>query len=226
MMDLPYVIDRLHSNASIVGSRTLKRIFAPMQLSKRWVTVNDRVSTETRMGEPLWLANGRVRVHPILSGHPNQYLMFHLFKGSLKEDRKTPPTRVRHYQEGMTLAYLVDWMRPDGSVQARVYVQTSSTGYPAGFFPQTLLDEAPVDVGLISMDSANYKAKGRHTILDFLKAKAVIFCHWEDFFRPKTKPPVEIVKVNLAKLKECLPSTPAQRLFFPAWDSEYHFKIK
>ena len=27
VMDLPYVIDRLHSNASIVGSRTLKRIF-------------------------------------------------------------------------------------------------------------------------------------------------------------------------------------------------------
>ena len=88
------------------------------------------------MGEPLWLANGRVRVHPILSGHPNQYLMFHLFKGSLKEDRKTPPTRVRlpgRHDVGLSGGLKVTRRF---CTSARLCSDVS-TGYPAGFSTDT-----------------------------------------------------------------------------------------
>lgn len=223
VLDLPYVIDKLHPQAKVIGSRTLRHTFAPLQLSRPIVDVNSQAANPERLGEPVLLAGGRLRIRPILSGHPTQYAGFHLFKKSLTVDRTTPPTRARHFQEGMTLAYLIDWLRSDGTVMARVYVQTSSTGAPAGFFPASLLEEAPVDVALLAMDCANQKAKGRATVMDFLQPRAVIFCHWEDFFRPKTRPPREIVKVNLPKLKARVPSTENMHVYFPRWDAQFLF---
>lgn len=224
VLDLPYIVSQLHAEAAIVGSQTVKHTFAPMHLPRTWSVMNDRAATPDHAGAPLWLADRRVRIHAIRSEHPQQYMGFHLFKRALTQDRTEPPTRVRHYQEGMTFAYLVDWMTASGDVDKRVYIQTSSTGYPAGFFPKSLLAEHPVDVALLPMDCANLKMKGRSTIIEFLNAKRVVFCHWEDFFRPKTKPPHEIVKVNLPKLRESIHFRDRQRYFFPIWDSEYHFK--
>jgi len=117
----------------------------------------------------------------------------------------------------------VAWLDESGQIEKRVYVQTSSTGEPAGFFPSSLLTEHPVDVALLTMDCANLKAKGKHTIMDYMHPKHVVFCHWEDFFRPKTKPPHEIVKVNLPKLRDVVRLDTATRYFFPSWDAEFFF---
>ena len=68
---------------------------------------------------------------------------------------------------------------------------------------------------------ANLRAKGRDNILDRLEPRAVVFCHWEDFFRPKTRPPREIVKVNLDKLREANPSTPERAIYFPSWGAVF-----
>jgi L-ascorbate metabolism protein UlaG (beta-lactamase superfamily) len=225
VMDLPYVIDKLHPEALIGGSRTLVHTFAPMRLGREWHALNDRAASVDQVGAPLMAAGGRLRILAIRSGHPAQYLGFHLFRKQLSEERSSPPTRVGHYQEGLTLAYLVDWLNEEGSVAARVYIQTSSRGDPDGFFPASVLEQAPVDLAVLAMDCANKKAKGETNIIDFIQPKAVIFCHWEDFFRPKTKPPREIVKVNLPKVKAAMPVNSNTQYYFPYWDSEYRFKV-
>jgi hypothetical protein len=168
-----------------------------------------------------------MRILPIRSNHPTQYLFLHLFTEKLSEDRKTPPTRASDYQEGITIAYLVDFLHPQTKeIQSRVYIQTSSTGYPAGYFPASVLEEKSVDVAILAMDCANIKAAGTEkSIVDFLSPSSVMFCHWEDFFRSKNKEPKEIVRVNLAKLKESLPSTAERRYIFPYWDRKYIFPI-
>lgn len=223
VLDLPYVVDKLHPDATIVGSRTIRHTFAPMNLPRKWAVMNDDVATPEKEGKPVLLAGGRLRVRAIRSGHPSQYMGFHLFRKSLTEDRKKPPTKVNHYQEGMTLAFLVDWLDETGGVAARVYIQTSSTGEPAGFFPSALLEDGGVDVGLLAMDCAILKAKGKRTIIDHMNPAHVVFCHWEDFFRPKTKAPHEIVKVNLPKLREAMSLDTQRKYFFPRWDAEFHF---
>jgi L-ascorbate metabolism protein UlaG (beta-lactamase superfamily) len=225
VMDLPYVIDRLHPDAVICGSQTLAHTFAPMKLGRRFEAMNNRAATATEVGEPLFLAGGRLRVLAIRSGHPAQYMGVHLYTKRLTEDRERPPTRVGHYQEGLTLAFLVDWLKDDGSVDERVMIETSSDGAPSGYFPRSVLEQAPVDLGFLAMDTANKKARGEESVLDYIQPRAVLFCHWENFFRPKTLPPKEIVKVDLPKLQAAMPKGGPTRYLFPAWDSDHRFPV-
>jgi L-ascorbate metabolism protein UlaG (beta-lactamase superfamily) len=221
VLDLPAVCPHIAESARIYGSRTLRHSFAASGLSRELVEVNDDAATLENPGRWHSVADGRIRILPIQSAHPSQYLFFHVFKGSLKKDRKTPPTRISHYQEGMCLAYLVDFMDKKGGIRHRVYINTTSTGWPAGFFPQAVLDEHPVDAALLAMDCAHIAEKGGVSIIDFLKPRKVLFCHWEDFFRPKSKSPREGVKVDLPRTKERLEKTLATEVVFPGWDSTH-----
>jgi L-ascorbate metabolism protein UlaG (beta-lactamase superfamily) len=91
-----------------------------------------------------------------------------------------------------------------------------------GFFPQDISNEARVDVALLAMDCANLEMQEKHTIIDFLTPKIVLFCHWEDFFRDKTQIPREIVKVDLPKAKQYFQNTSDTVFLFPGLDSNFH----
>lgn len=221
--DLPYVAPRLHPDAVVLASQTVAHTFAPAELPRPIVPVNADRASETEAGRWVSIAEGRARVLPIASGHPAQYGPIHLYTQHLTEDRRTPPTRVGHFQEGATLAFLVDFMDEQGGIAHRVYIETSSVGLPAGAVPPAILDAHPVDVALVAMDIANLEARGETTILDLLNPPTVIFCHWEDFFRPKDRPPREIHKVDLRRLREALPDTETRRMVFPEWGARYVF---
>ena len=221
VLDLPVICPHTAEEARIYGSRTLRHCFAASMLPRPLVDVTADAATLETPGRRHAAAGGRIRVLPVQSAHPDQYLFFHLFKGSLKEDRKSPPTRIHHYKEGASLAYLVDFMGPAGNIQHRVYVNTTSTGWPAGYFQQEILEEHPVDAAILAMDCAHVAEKGGVSIIDFLKPSKILFCHWEDFFRSKTKPPREGVKVDLPKTKKILEQSLEAEVLFPAWDSTH-----
>ena len=140
-LDLAYITPHLHSNAIILGSKTLKHTFAPLRLERPIVDVNANVAKHKEMGKWWYHPNQRVRILPILSEHPNQYLFFHLFTRSLQQDRMEKPQKVFHYQEGLTFAFLIDFIRSN-RIQRRVYIQTTSTGFPMGSFPKKILELA------------------------------------------------------------------------------------
>lgn len=221
--DLPYVAPRLHPNAVVLASQTVGHTFAAVDLGRPIVPVNDARASATHPGRWFSVADGRARVLPIQSGHPAQYGPIHLYTRRLTQDRQKPPTRVGHFQEGETLAFLVDFMDETDAIVHRVYIETSSVGLPAGAVPDAVLSEHPVDVALVAMDIANLEARGEETILDVLGAPTVIFCHWDDFFRPKDRPPREIHKVDLRRLREQLPDREARRYIFPEWGARYVF---
>jgi L-ascorbate metabolism protein UlaG (beta-lactamase superfamily) len=222
MLDLPYIAPHLKANAQVFGTKTLKNTLHANHLPLDFINVNDAVARPQSLGRRLTASDGRLRILPIHSGHPPQYLFFHLFQDRLKVPRQTPPQKVWDYQEGETLAFLIDILdEKKEQIVKRVYLQTSSTGFPSGSFPKEILKEHPVDVALLGIDCANIKAKGEPSIIDFLDPPIVIFAHWEDFFEPKKDPPREIIKVDLRELKKALPSTKERQYLFPYWDSEF-----
>jgi len=223
VLDLPYVAPMMHPDAKVFGSETLQHLYAAEPVARPIVPVDEHLASADEPGQWLKTANERVRILPLRSGHPDQYLFFHFFQGDLETPRETPPTRAHHFLEGLTLAWLIDFLDANGRIAQRVYVQTSSRGVPDGLLPPGVKEEHPVDVALVAMDCANRKAQGKPNVIDELNPREVIFCHWEDFFRPKTKPPREIVKVNLPALRKALPNEPDRTYRFPSWGSVFQF---
>ena len=225
-LDLAVVAPHLAPNAKIFGSQTLAHTYATSSLERSIVPVNRQLASPESLGEWIDLPEQHMRILPIRSDHPTQYLFIHLFTEKLSHDRSSPPLHAGDFQEGITIAYLVDFLDPvSREIQARTYIQTSSTGYPAGYFPASILEEHPVDMAVLAMDCANIKSEKKKSIIDFLQPSAVLFCHWEDFFRPKSQEPKEIVRVDLHKLRTALPSTSDRRYIFPYWDRSYYVPI-
>ena len=223
-LDLPYILPKLPPTAQVLGSQTLKHTFATLLPAHQFIVCNPHVASLNHGGQFLYTHNKRIRILPIQSSHPAQVGWIHLFQDSLHHDRRTPPTRSWHYQEGITLAFLVDFLDADQTIQKRVYVQTSSRGFPSGAFPKEILSEHPVDVALLGMDCANTKYRGQPSIIDYLKARHVVFCHWEDFFRHKEQAPKARVKAHLPKLKQYFESLEQEQehsYIFPYFDSTF-----
>lgn len=219
-MALPAVDPHMATDAVHLGSQTMAHTFAANALQHELIALNNHVASPEHMGTWWVHPSGQFRVLPILSGHPSQYLFVHLFTKKLTEDRSTPPQRAADYQEGITLAFLLDFL--DGSrVTQRVYIQSSSTGYPAGFFPPKILAEKSVDVAILAMDSANIQMKTGQSILSLIDPPVVFWTHFEDFFRAKDKTPREIVKVNLPKTKSHFAEFTNQRSVFSAYHQRY-----
>lgn len=224
VLDLPYVTPHLQPDPIVFGSRTLQHTLEPLQLPIQFSTVNPHAATSDHPGQWLSANRGKVRVLPIASGHPNNYAFIHVWTDRLTADRSEPPTRASHWQEGETFAFLVDFLDDTtGSVVHRVYVQTSSRGLPDGLVPEAVLAHKPVDVALLGMDCANYASRGEPSIIDVLQPRTTLFCHWDNFFRSKRKPPREIVKVNLPKLKRWFDDDDRGEFLFPGWNSRFHF---
>jgi hypothetical protein len=220
VLGLPAAAPHTAPDARIFASRTVRHTFAPEDLGRAIVEVNDVAASDTDAGR--WQTAPGLRVLPIRSGHPDNIPGIHLFQRRLTEDRATAPERASHYQEGDTFGFLVDFLEGD-DVAFRVYVQTSSRGHPDGFVPESVLS-TPVDLALLAMDCANIEARTGESIIDLLRPSTVLFCHWGDFFRPKDRTPFEGVKVKLPRSRRQLISTEETRFLFPAWGAEFHLR--
>ncbi len=220
-LDLEPISKSLDPKARIYGSQTLKHLYAATDLGRAVLPMNAAAATPQKAGEWQLSACGRMRFLPILSGHPNQWLFFHLWHEQLHKDRLEKPRYAADFQEGITLAFMVDFL-DQGRIAKRIFVQTSSTGYPAGFPPPSVLKERAIDVAILPMDCANLKVAGAQpNLIDTLPTKTVIFCHWEDFFEPKSGIPKEIMKVDLPDLKAYFNNSPERRYLFPYWNQRF-----
>ncbi len=223
-LGLAPIVPHLDPSAVLVGSATAAHTFAPLALPRPWVVVNDRAASPEAPGRWIEAAGGRLRILPIRSGHPDNVPGIHVFQQRLSEDRARPPTQAAHFQEGDTFAYLVDFLEEDGTIAHRVLAETSSTGPPAGIAPSSVFDAHPVDVGLLAMDTANFRRRGQPSVLDHVDPRHVVFCHWGNFFRAKDKVPREGVKVDLPRTRETLRAEPGgERYLFPGWHTHFRF---
>ena len=222
VLDLPLLNSYLAEDAQIIGSNTLIHTFATTSIDYPFVSVNDTQSTATEKGYFIYLAQKRIRILPIKSSHPPHVGKIHLYNKKLDEDRKKPPYRSWDYQEGITLAFLIDFMDEHHNIKKRVYLQTSTQGYPSGTFPSSIRAEHPIDVALLGIDCATIKYENKPSIIDFLRPKNVIFCHWEDFFRRKDQPPKPKIKADIPTLQQYFSQQQSSRFLFPYWDRVFY----
>lgn len=226
ILDLPYISHKLPPAAPVIGSKTMRHTIAPFHLPHPVIEVNETMAGPDRPGKWIELDEGNIRVLPIKAGHPDHVWFVHLWNKELTQDLTEKPTKGKHWQEGVTLGFLMDFMDPkSGSIKYRVFFQSSSTPYPSGFIPQSILNEHPVNAALLGMDFINMQLQGERNVMPYLKPETVIFCHWEDFFKPKTQPPKEQL---LKKLRNQIESLEADnphgtRYLVPSWSGKYYF---
>lgn len=219
-MGLSAVDALIAPDATVLGTRSLVNTYAGAGLRHPIVPLDGWQATPTRPGLVWKHPSGALKVRAIASGHPTQYLFFHLFRRSEERPRRTTPHRVHHWQEGPTIGFLVDLMDGD-RVQARVYVQSSSRGFPDGFVPASVLADRSVDLAIVAMDVANREMKSGDSVLHLVDAPVTIFTHYEDFFSPKDRPAREIVKVDLPATRAFFQDSTSHRYVFPSWGARF-----
>ena len=226
VLGLPYISPRLPADIPVLGSKTMKHTLAPFNLPQPIIEANPVLATPETPGKFIDLDGGRVRVLPVKAGHPNHLLFIHLWNKELTEDRTEIPTRGKHYQEGVTLGFLIDFLSPDGlNIEKRVFFQSSSTPYPAGFFPREILEEKSIDVALLGRDFFEMELKGERNAMPWLAPEVVILCHWENFFKPKSEgPSPKVVQKYADQILELEAQNPkGPRYILPIWDGKYYF---
>ena len=196
-------------------------MYANAKLNRRIVSVNNKAASHQENGTWIHTPDRTMRMLPVRSGHPNQYLFFHIYQGYHKIPLKEQPKRLGQFLEGETYGFLIDFLEEE-RIQYRLYVQTTSTGYPIGTFPQATLDEHPIDVAIVAMDCMTQKMRGNPSIIDFLSPKMTFVCHYENFFRSKDTFPKEGMKVNLKKVLKYIESQDL-RYVIPRQESRYRF---
>ena len=99
------------------------------------------------------------------------------------EDRPHPPSVPARWPEGKTLAYLIDFLGPKGSVEFRIYYQDAAALPGDGGIPDLPPSEqAPVDVAILCVAGFAEVPESPGWIVRNVKPRTILGGHWEDFF--------------------------------------------
>lgn len=188
LMDVPRVAFRHAPRARIVGSRTVANTLGTWSgLAGRIDLVDDSAGDQRTPGR--WLRYGRgVRVMPLRSHHAPHFAGYTLYRGTRDTPSVEAPARAGEWLDGETYAFLIDFLDPGGSVAFRVYYQDAVAPAPAGFAPDALIAERPVDVAILVPATFDQVDWHPEAFIENLAPRWVLLGHWEDLFRPVDEP--------------------------------------
>ena len=199
LMDVPRVWREYAPGSKIFGSLTAKHILRGFDVpDDRIETLNSSAASRWNAGR--WVELGDVRFMAIESEHAPHAFGIKLYGGEVREDLDRPPRRATGYREGQTLAFLIDFLDPDGSVAFRIHYQDSASNTPLGH-PPTLHgdDRRSVDVAIVCAASFSQVQGYPEGILRAVDARYVVMGHWEDFFISQEKLPRPVPMTNVAE---------------------------
>jgi len=190
LMDVPHVARRFAPSARIVGSRTTANILGTWSgVGDRVTVVNDIAGDQRTAGE--WLPYGsRTRIMALRSHHAPHFDGYTLYQGTSDAPVTEEPAWATEWVEGRTFAYLIDFMSasdPD-SVAFRIYYQDAVAAAPAGFAPDALIAEHPVDVAILVPATFDQVDWHPEAFVENLRPRWVLLGHWENFFTPYDAP--------------------------------------
>jgi hypothetical protein len=207
-MDLPYVMENLAQGATLYGSETMTRLFRKTLGDGRVVDVSKPHPATPGGATTQWYPapDGPVRFMALPSSHAPHILGFIKVVSWRKHlDGDVPkgelPTIPAAWPEGETLAFLIDFLRPDGSVEFRIYYQDAAADPGKGTIPAlSSADEAPVDVAILCVAGFSQVERSPETILRNVKPRYVVGGHWENFFgRSPDLPPAVAFGTDLSE---------------------------
>ena len=117
MLDVPYVMQKHAKKAHIYGSDTIARIMKPAIDSSRIHGLNDVMADSEKPGEWVYGTSGKVRIMAIKSDHAPHIMGLKLIFGEIDEDLEELPWHGFGWKEGQTLAYVIDFLEEDKSVE-------------------------------------------------------------------------------------------------------------
>jgi len=184
LMDVPRVAKVHAPRARILGSRTVANTLGSWSgVGSRVDIVNDSAADQRTDGRWLWYGDG-VRVLPLLSRHAPHFDGYAFYQGTKDRPVDEAPRWAAEWLDGTTFAYLIDFMASPDSVAFRVYYQDAVSPAPAGFAPDALIAERPVDVAILVPATFDQVDWHPEAFVENLRPRRVLLGHWENFFIP------------------------------------------
>ena len=184
LMDFPHLSKYIPNATPLVANQTAKHILSYYDLPQPIVVMNDSLGTNERSGVWTYSVDSTMRTMAFKSMHPPHIAGLNLMNKRYTEDLVAEPVLASDWQEGKTMAFMVDWLEGD-SITYRIYFSSSLAQQPFGLFPKVLLDEHPIDDLFISAILVRKYEDAPKPLIDLAKPKRIILMHWENLFRSK-----------------------------------------
>lgn len=206
LMDVPFIYDRLGKSVPVYLNRSgFNTCYQMIDNSKMEILENHMTTQEvTRPPIEINTSSGKIQVYPILAEHNPHFKYVKAYSGSHTKpiedfNKQKPKTRGNDWLEGNTFSFLIDYLNPNGSIDLRIFVQSSSCNPPAGIPPVTLTEKRKVDIAFLGVASYHFSPAYPCALLDSIQSKKVVWIHWEDFFRRYTKKPKTVRGTDVGK---------------------------
>ena len=190
LMDTVYVAQRWAPHARLYGSRTMvNQLVESTPLGGRLCDVERGAGDEQTLGT--WHAvagavdHPAIRVMALRSEHAPHFLGVKLFDGHVDTPAAALPRTAAGWVEGQTLAFLIEFLRADGSVALRLHYQDAASTPDLGFPPAAIKG---YDVAIVCAASFANVPDYPGALLARLDPRRVVLAHWENFFQDPEAP--------------------------------------
>lgn len=198
LLDIPRIAQKHAPEAIIYGSASVAHILAAIpELKSRVVVLNEQAYSPGGQEQWIRIPGTQVRFLPIVSGHAPHIAGIKFMQGRFSSDLEQLPRRAKQWKEGLTLAYLIEFLADDGVTPIfRIHYQDAVSAPPLGFPPP---DKGSIDVAITCLPGHNQVQGYPQDLLNAISVRHVIMGHWEDFFRPYTQDPAQLRAVRFSK---------------------------
>lgn len=195
LLDLAYARRSYLPQAKIYGSRTMKNTLAPVGdiAAADVIALDAATGAVDRLGPWTYAAHRRLRFMALDSEHAPIFLHLKFSEGEYTQPLAELPQRATDWREGKTLAFVIDFLRADGTVDFRVHYQDAASTPPLGFPPD--IDGRRVDVAILCVPGFDQVEGYPRGIVERTRPRYVVGIHWENFFRTIPDDPDDLALV-------------------------------
>ena len=209
LLDVPAVFATLNKPMVYLNQTGYNICYSVVDKNKMDV-LEAHMTTADKTRPPITWAtdSGSVNVYPILADHNPHLKNIKAFDGDITTPNQTfknpyDKTTANTWLEGNTFAFVIDYVN-NNKITLRLYIQSSSCSPSAALAKEgnyfSFLDSLPshkIDIAFLGI--ASYAASPQYPaeLLTALNPTAVVWLHWEDFFRSYTRPPKTVRATNV-----------------------------
>jgi L-ascorbate metabolism protein UlaG (beta-lactamase superfamily) len=209
LLDVPAVFATLNKPMVYLNQTGYNISYSVIDKNKMDV-LEAHMTTADKTRPPITWATDSTSVHvyPILADHNPHLKNIKAFDGDITKPNQTfkspyDKTTANTWLEGNTFAFVIDYVT-NKKITLRLYIQSSSCSPSVALAKEgnyfSFLDSLPphpIDVAFLGI--ASYAASPQYPaeLLTALNPAAVVWLHWEDFFRPYTRPPKTVRATNV-----------------------------